>query len=352
MKKESMSILNGKNDKHQQRETMTLPTLQHFVLSDKCDYDKSPIEENIAAILKLKKKKNALILCHTYQRQEIHKIADVIGDSYALSVAATKTTHSIIIFCGVHFMAETAKILNPDKTVLLPSLDAGCGLAETITAEKIRAWKKNYHGAPVVLYINSSADVKAEADIICTSTNTLKAVEAANGDTVLLAPDKNLYYNTQPKTTKKLIPWEGYCPVHRAMSKEMLEEAMIEHPEAQILVHPECNPELTALANAVLSTTSMVEYVQKSMCEEFIIATEDGLVQMVQAMFPDKSIYGLVVKRKTCDEQCVCPYMKAITLGKVRSALEEHKYEIVVPHNIREKALKALERMLSLGRDT
>lgn len=249
-------------------------------------------------------------------------------------------------------MAETAKILNPTKKVLLPSLDAGCGLAETITTESVRAWKKQYPHAPLVLYINSSAEVKAEADIICTSTNTLKAVEAAHGDTVLLAPDKNLYYNTQPRTKKKLIPWEGYCPVHRAMNIDMLEYAIEQHPTAVILVHPECNPEVTAKADAVLSTTGMVEYVGKSSEWEFIIATEIGLVQMIQRMFPEKRIYGLMQRNKSCDESCVCPYMKAITLGNIRRALEEGIYEIRIPEKIRIKASAALQRMLMLGRDT
>ena len=322
------------------------------VMLDKCDYDALPAEENIQAITKLKQERHALVLCHTYQRPEVHRIADVVGDSYALSVAATKTQHPIIVFCGVHFMAETAKILNPTKKVLLPSLDAGCGLAETITAEKVRAWKKRYPGAPLVLYINSSADVKAEADIICTSTNTLKAVEAAKGDVVLLAPDKNLYYNTQPKTKKNLIPWEGYCPVHRAMNSDMLEYAIELHPDAVVVVHPECNPEITEQADAILSTSGMVDYVRSSPAHEFIIGTEIGLVNMLQRMFPEKKIYGLLQRNKSCDESCVCPYMKAVTLGKVRRSLEQDTHEIAVLEEIRIKALAALQKMLILGRDT
>lgn len=322
------------------------------VLAGTCTYDELRAEENITAIERLKKERHALVLCHTYQRPEVHRIADVVGDSYALSVAATKTEHPVIVFCGVHFMAETAKILNPAKKVLLPSLDAGCGLAETITAEKVREWKKQHLGAPLALYINSSAEVKAEADIICTSTNTLKAVEAVSGNIVLLAPDKNLYYNTQPKTKKKLIPWEGYCPVHRAMNRDMLEYAIEQYPTAIILVHPECNPEVTAKADAVLSTTGMVEYVRNSSAKEYIIGTEFGLVQMLQRMFPEKKIYGLLQRNKSCDESCVCPYMKAITLGKIRHALENNMHEIMVAEEIRRKALVALQRMLLLGRDT
>ncbi len=326
--------------------------MKQVVMPDHYDYDTLLVEDNVRTIQQLKKEKNALILCHTYQRQDVHLVADFVGDSYALSVAATKTENPLIVFCGVHFMAETAKILNPTKKVLLPSLDAGCGLAETINAEKVLEWKKQYPGIPLVLYINTSAEVKAEADIICTSTNTLKAVEAAHGDTVLLAPDKNLYYNTQPKTKKKLIPWEGYCPVHRAMNIDMLEYAIEQHPTAIILVHPECNPEVTAKADAVLSTTGMVDYVRNSSEREFIIGTEMGLVQMVQRMFPEKKIYGLLQRNKSCDESCVCPYMKAITLGNVRLALENNTYEVTVREDIRLKAHTALQRMLSLGRDT
>ncbi len=325
---------------------------QKPVLLDVCRYDELPAEENIHAIQKLKKERNAIILCHTYQRPDVHRIAEIVGDSYALSVAATKTDNQLLVFCGVHFMAETAKILNPGKKVLLPSLDAGCGLAETITVENVKQWKKHYSGAPLVLYINSSAEIKAEADIICTSTNTLKAVEAVSGDTILLAPDKNLYYNTQPKTKKKIIPWEGYCPVHRAMNSDMLEYAIEQYPTAIILVHPECNPDVTAKADAVLSTTGMVEYVKNSQEKEFIIATEMGLVEMLQRMFPEKRIHGLMQRNKSCDESCICPYMKAITLGKVRRALEEDIYEITVPEEIRIKAFAALQRMLVLGRDT
>ncbi|MBI4440634.1 quinolinate synthase NadA [Candidatus Woesearchaeota archaeon] len=314
--------------------------------------DGTELEKHIDAIKRLKQERHALVLCHTYQRPEIHLIADIVGDSYALSLAATKTTHPIIVFCGVHFMAETAKILNPSKKVLLPTLDAGCGLAETITANGVRAWKAQYPGLPLVLYINSPAAVKAEADIICTSTNTLKAVEAAYGETVLLAPDKNLYYNTQPKTRKKLIPWEGYCPVHKAMSVDMLEYAMMLHPDAEVIVHPECNPDVTALAHAVLSTSGMVDYVKASSKNEFIIGTELGLVQMIQRMFPEKKVYPFTEVSKTCDNSCVCPYMKAVTIEKVRQALEKDRYEIAVPEEIRIKALAALQRMLLLGRDT
>jgi quinolinate synthase len=326
-------------------------SLKSLILQDHCDYDKLPHEENIEAIQRLKKEKNAILLCHTYQRPEVQAVADIVGDSYGLSVQATKTTNDIIVFCGVHFMAETAKILNPAKRVLLPSMDAGCGLADTIDAQKVKEWKAQHPGIPLVLYINSSADVKAEADIICTSANTLRAIEAAPGDTVLLAPDKNLYYNNQAKTKKKIIPWEGYCPVHKIMSAEMIEQAKAQYPDAIVVAHPECNPEVTALADVVLSTSGMVDYAKTSPAKEFIIATELGLVQMLQRMFPDKQFYSVTYKYKSCDENCVCPYMKAITLGKIRRCLEEERFEITLPEEKRVKALKAIERMLTLGRD-
>lgn len=334
--------------------------LETLVLSDKCDYDKLPKEENLDAVVELIKQKDALLLVHTYQRPEIHEIGKklsstkdtfYVGDSYGLSIAAQKTDKPLIVFCGVHFMAETAKILNPDKRVLLPSLDAGCGLADSITAEGVRKWKAQYPGIPLVLYINSSASVKAEADVICTSSNTLKAIESMPTDKVLLAPDKNLYYNFQSKTKKVLIPWEGYCPVHKLMNRASLERAMQDHPAAEVVVHPECNPEVTQLADVILSTSGMVNYVQKSNAKEFIIGTEHGLIEMLKTMFPDKHFYA-VTNAKSCDESCVCPFMKSITLGKVRRALEQDIYEINVSDEIRRKALIPIERMVALGRDT
>lgn len=325
--------------------------LKLLVQTTRDAYDTLPVDENITAVERLKEEHGALVLCHTYQRPEVHKVADYVGDSYGLSVLATKTTKPLIVFCGVHFMAETAKILNPDKKVLLPSLEAGCGLADNITAKQLHVWKEAHPGIPVVLYINSSAACKAEADIICTSANTLKAIEAAEGDTVLLAPDKNLYYNAQPKTKKTLLPWEGYCPIHKAMTRDLLEYAIMEHPEAEIVAHPECNPDVTSIASAVLSTSAMADHVRKSLNKEFIIVTEQGLIDMLQGMFPDKKFYNVAHQTKSCDETCVCPYMKTITIGKVRRALEKDIHEITVPEDTRIKALSALEKMIRLGRD-
>jgi quinolinate synthase len=203
----------------------------------------------------------------------------------------------------------------------------------------------------MVLYINSSAEVKADAHIICTSSNTLSAIEACPGDTVLMAPDKNLYYNFQPKTSKTLIPWEGYCPVHQLMTRDVLEYAIERYPNAEIVVHPECNPDVTELAHVVLSTSGMVDHVRDSDRNEFIIGTEEGLVQMLIDMFPDKTFHGLSSEKKTCDEMCSCPYMKAVTIGKIRRALETNTHEIEVPDDIREKSLVAIERMINIGRD-
>ncbi|MBI4144096.1 quinolinate synthase NadA [Candidatus Woesearchaeota archaeon] len=320
------------------------------IINNKDAYDSLSVQENVLAIRSLKAEKNCLVLCHTYQRPEVHEIADFVGDSYGLSMQATKTRHDRIVFCGVHFMAETAKILNPEKTVLLPSREAGCALADTIDEQKVVEWKARYPGLPLVLYINSSAAVKAHADIICTSANTLKAIEAVDSDKVLLAPDKNLYYSFQPKTSKTIIPWEGYCPVHKAITKELIESVIAQHPCAVVLAHPECSPDVTELADEVLSTTGMVDFVRASSEKEFIIGTELGLVQMLQRAHPLKQFFA-VYNHKSCDESCVCPYMKAITLGKVRRSLEDDVFKITVSEEVRMKALNAIQKMLSLGRD-
>lgn len=299
-------------------------------------------------ILKLKKEKDAIILCHNYQSPEIHEVSDFVGDSYGLSKAATQVKQKTIVFCGVRFMAETAYILNPTKTVLLPESMAGCALADGITAQDVRDWRKQYPGAAVVMYINSSADVKAETDVICTSSNALHIVNSVKEDTILFGPDENLASVVMKKTKKKVIPWHGFCPVHKAVTQEMLLETRAMFPKAIVIVHPECNPEVVEKADAVLSTSEMLDYIKKSKHKQFIVGTEIGLIQRAQIDNPDKEIHP-IYKHKSCDQSCACPFMKITSLQSIVNALEKNEEKITVEETLRKKALRSVERMLELG---
>lgn len=305
----------------------------------------------IQQIHQLKKEKRALILCHNYQRPEIHEVADHIGDSYGLCVAATKAECERIIFCGVRFMAETAYILNPSKKVLLPEEMAGCALADEMTAEDLRKWKSQHPGAQALIYINCSAEVKAEADVICTSSNAVHIANALDTDTILCGPDANLSRVIQSQTTKKIIPWQGYCPVHKAVTKDMLEKTIEMFPDAVVIVHPECNPEVVELADEVLSTSKMLEVISKRPEKRFIVGTELGLIQAAQRQNPDKEIHP-IYRHKSCDQSCACPFMKVTTLQSILHCLETDTHQITVPEDIRQKALKWVNKMLELGLPT
>ncbi|HMQ11153.1 MAG TPA: quinolinate synthase NadA [Oligoflexia bacterium] len=310
-------------------------------------------QDLIAEIERLKKEKNALILAHNYQKPEIHDIADKIGDSYGLSKMATEVECDTIVFCGVRFMAETAYILNPEKTVLLPETEAGCGLADEITGPQLKQWKAENPGADAVMYINCSADVKAEADVCCTSSNALHIVENMPSDTILFGPDANLadWVSKSLKakgSNKKIIPWQGYCPVHKAVSLDMLEKTIELHPDAVIIVHPECNPDVVAKADAVLSTSQMLDFVKDSPEQKFIIGTEIGLIQKAQKICPDKEIHP-IYQHKSCDQSCACPYMKVTNLNSVLDSLQHDRFKITVAEDIRLKALKSVEKMLEIG---
>lgn len=307
-------------------------------------------EERLAAeVRELKQQRNALILGHRYQRVSVQKVADVIGDSYDLSAAATKTNADVIVFCGVRFMAETAKLLNPEKTVLLPESMAGCALADSITPEDVRALKAEYPHANVVMYINCSAEVKAECDAICTSANALKVVEAMPSDTVIFGPDRNLAERIKKQTKKNIIIAGGYCPVHKEITKEMLQSTLANYPDAMVLVHPECNADVQEMADGVLGTTGMVDYVRKSTAKRFIIGTEQGLVQQMQLDFPDKEIHP-IYRHKSCDESCACPFMKMTMLASVKRALLTNTENITVPEPIAGRALKAVQKMMEIGK--
>ena len=302
------------------------------------------MESLVDKILKLKKERNAVILVHNYQRPEVQDIADFLGDSLGLSIEAAKTKAEVIVFCGVHFMAETAAIICPDKTVIMPEVNAGCPMADMITAEKLRNFKLQNPKAPVVCYVNTTAEVKAESDVCCTSANAAKVVSSLSEEEIIFIPDKYLGINTQKKVPeKKLILYNGYCPTHLKILPEHIQKAKAEHPEALVVVHPECRPEVTSLADAVVSTGGMVKFVKESKASEFIIGTETGIIYRLQKENPEKKFYPAT-------PLAVCPNMKMATLEKVLWSLEEMKTVISVPEEIRLKAKKAIDRMLEIGR--
>ncbi|MDO8525701.1 MAG: quinolinate synthase NadA [Candidatus Omnitrophota bacterium] len=293
-------------------------------------------------IEKLKVKRNAVIIAHNYQRDEIQEIADIGGDSLALSQAAVRTDADVIVFCGVQFMAESAAILNPDKSVLLPVMEAGCPLADMITPEKLRAKKREHPGAAVVCYVNSSAEVKAESDIACTSSNAVHVVKALKEKDIIFVPDKNLGRYVQSQAPgKNIILWDGFCPTHIRVQEEDVVKTKSAHPQAEVIAHPECNPAVLALADHICSTGGMFKYVKESKSKEFIISTESGMLYKLQKENPGKKFY-------LPTSHLVCANMKLITLGWVAHSLENMVYEIKVPDEVREKAKKTLDRMLAV----
>ncbi|GAB4264789.1 MAG: quinolinate synthase NadA [Thermincola ferriacetica] len=293
-------------------------------------------------ILELKEKKNAVILAHLYQRPEVQDIADFVGDSLGLAQQAAGTNADIIVFCGVHFMAESAYILSPDKTVLLPDPNAGCPMADMVTAEALRKKKEEHPDAVVVCYVNSSAEVKAESDICCTSANAVKVVQSVPADKpILFVPDRNLGYYVGLKANRKVILWEGYCNTHDRLTEADIEKAKQEHPAAEVLVHPECKPEVVAKADGVFSTSGMIKYAKENPQEEFIIATEIGIMHQLRKECPDKKFY-------LASEKLICPNMKLTSLQKVKWALETEIPRITVDEEIRTKAIRALDRMLEI----
>lgn len=293
-------------------------------------------------IEKLKKKRNAVIIAHNYQRDEVQGIADISGDSLALAQAAVRTDAAVIVFCGVHFMAESAAILNPGKMVLLPVMEAGCPLADMITVEKLRAKRKLYPDAAVVCYVNTSAEIKAESDITCTSSNAVEVVRSLKEKRIIFVPDKNLGRYVQSQVPdKEIILWEGFCPTHIRVQEEDIIRAKKEYPDAEVIAHPECNPEVLALSDHICSTGGMFKYVKQSRSKKFIISTESGMLYKLQKENPDKQFY-------LPTQNLVCANMKLITLGWVAHSLEKLVYEVKVSDDIRERALKSLERMLQV----
>ncbi len=303
--------------------------------------------EILEKIQKLKKERNAVILVHNYQLPEVQDIADFTGDSYGLSVQASKTQADVIVFCGVYFMAETAKILSPQKTVVIPDPDAGCPMADMITAEQLRELKREHPRAKVMCYVNTSAEVKAECDLCCTSAN---AVEILNNvfspeDEILFVPDKYLATYAASQTGKKIIFWEGNCPTHLGgiLPRDVLARKK-EHPAAQVMVHPECTPAVTQLADKVLSTSGMLKYARESDAREFIIGTEIGILHALKKENPGKNFYPV-------SNHMICPNMKKINLNKVLHSLETLSYEVKLPQEIITKAQKSLHNMLLAAKD-
>jgi len=318
-----------------------------------------------AEILKFKREKNAIILAHNYQRDEVQDMADYVGDSLELSRRAATIDCSVIVFCGVHFMAESASILSPDKTVLLPEAEAGCPMADMISVDAprpvrtsfpgfsnppafvypaeftLRDIKKQYPGVPVVAYVNTTAAVKAESDICCTSANVVKVVESLPGETVICIPDKNLSMWAARNTGKKIIAWDGYCNIHERVSPEDVKQAKKDHPGALLIAHPECRLDVLEMADHVTSTSGMLRFAGSSDAREFIIGTEIGLMHRLRKENPGKLFYPL---RK----DMICPNMKKTTLQSIVSAFRENRHVIKVPDAIRVPARRALDRMLEV----
>ena len=297
----------------------------------------------VERIRQLKKERNAIILAHNYQRGDVQDIADFVGDSFGLSKSAVSSGADVIVFCGVDFMAESAAVLNPDKTVLMPELSAQCPMAAMITAESLRREKEKYPNAAVVCYVNTPASVKAESDICCTSANAIKVVNALPENEIIFVPDRNLALYVAAHTEKRIIPWNGYCPTHHLILAGDILLEKEEHPDALVLVHPECRPEVIALADQVLSTAGMLKYAKQSNSKEFIIGTEVGLLHRLNKENPDKTFIPAT-------RYAVCPNMKMNTLGSIIRALEKNEHVINVPEDIRIKAKLALDRMLEVGR--
>ena len=292
------------------------------------------------------KRRRAIMLAHNYQPGPIQDVADLVGDSLELSMAAAKTDAEVIVFCGVHFMAETAAILCPEKTVLLPRTDVGCCLAESVKVDQLKARKEELPGVPVVTYVNSTAAVKAESDICCTSANAVRVVNSLTASRVLMVPDQNLALYVARHTPKsvEIITWEGWCNVHDGLSPEDVQACREAHPQAVFLAHPECNPEVLDLADAIRSTSGMLQYVREAEAREFIIGTEKGILHRMQKENPGKVFHSP-------SKRLICRPMKRMTMADVLSALKENRHMITVPEETRLRALKAVERMLAVPRD-
>ena len=302
------------------------------------------IATTVAEIQRLKRERRAVILAHNYQRPEIFEVADFVGDSLELAQKATAVDADVIVFCGVHFMAETAKILNPTRTVLLPDLRAGCSLADSVDADSLSERKEEllalYPDLQLVCYVNTTAEVKAVCDICCTSSNAIKIVEALPTNNVLFVPDENLAAHVQQNTSKNVIAWNGNCYVHHQITPAQIENVRRHLPHVKVIVHPECRSDVLALADAVLSTSGMIKYARESTANEFLVVTECGLSDRLLLELPEKKFY------KSCK---LCAYMKMITLDDTLRSLQEMRFPIELEESVRAGAERSLRRMLELS---
>ena len=311
----------------------------------------APVPEGAALLReidRLRKELDAVILAHYYQDAEIQDIADFVGDSLQLSQAAAKTKAKVIVFCGVHFMAETAKILNPDKQVLLPDLDAGCSLSDRCPPDQFAKWLEEYPGHKVVSYINCSAGVKALSDVICTSSNAEKIVRSFPAETpIVFAPDRHLGAWVSKKTGRDLVLWPGFCIVHEQFTERQLTKLKVRHPDAKLIAHPECEESVLAMADYVGSTRGLLEYVKSSPAKSFIVATEVGILHLMQKARPDAE---LIPAPPSSGCNCaICPYMRLNSLEKVYLCMRDRAPEITLPEDLRRRALEPVRRMLELS---
>lgn len=300
--------------------------------------DSSIIEE----IKRLKKEKNAIILSHFYTRREVREVADFVGDSLSLCKMAVKSKADVIVLAGVRFMAESASIISPEKVILLPVPDAGCPMADMVTVDALKKSKEEHPHAAVVCYVNSSAAVKAESDICCTSANAVNVVNSIGNQEIIFIPDKNLGAYVSLHTDKKIHLWPGYCHVHENIGEDEVKELQKKYPDAEFLAHPECRPEVLKLANGIMSTSGIVRAVENSRSREFIIGTEREIVKSLNKEYPDRKFYA-------SSEKAFCYNMKKITLEAILNSLQNMEYQVQVPEHIRLKAKKALDRMLEIS---
>jgi quinolinate synthase len=299
-------------------------------------------------IAKLRKGLDAVILAHYYQDAEIQDLADFVGDSLQLAQQAAKTKAKVIVFCGVHFMAETAKILNPEKQVLLPDLDAGCSLADRCPADQFAAWLSKYPGHKVISYINCSAGVKALSDVICTSSNAEKIVRSFPESTpIIFAPDRHLGAWVEKKTGRAMVKWPGFCIVHEQFTERQLQKMKVRYPGAEVIAHPECEASVLAMADFIGSTRGLLEHVAKSPSKSFIVATEVGILHLMQKARPDAE---LIPAPPSSGCNCsICPYMRLNTLEKLYACMRDRTPEITLPEELRLRALRPVQRMLELS---
>ena len=323
------------------RTAFPLPELYHRVERHIPPFEWPILADDIAAILELKRQRDAVVLAHNYQTPDIfHTVADIVGDSLALAREAARTEARVIVLAGVHFMAETAKLLNPEKTVLIPDRDAGCSLAASITAADIRLLRERHPGVPVVSYVNTSAAVKAESDVCCTSSNAKKIVEALGAPRVIMLPDEYLARNTAAQTKVEIIAWMGHCEVHERFSVDDIKSLRESHPGITVLAHPECPPEVVALCDFTGSTAAMADYVGRERPARVVLLTECSMSDNVALQYPELEFV------RPCN---LCPHMKRITLPKIRRALETMTHEVAVAPAIAARARRAVERMLALA---